>query len=76
MGKGKPKLSLSQWEKLLNLPVWRLKQFARWLTKGFLNATKHLPDKEESILRVFNSSVLLLFLIKRSSTFKNKIYLC
>lgn len=70
---GKKTLSSSQWEKLLSLPVWRLKQFGRWLTKGFLNATKHLPDKEESIFKVFKSSVLLLVMIKKSQKFKSKI---
>lgn len=70
---GKQTLSLSQWEKLLSLPVWRLKQFGRWLTRGFLNATKHLPDKEELIFKVFKSSVLLLVMIKKSLKFKSKI---
>ncbi len=70
---GKLKNSSSQWEELLSLPDWRLKQFGRWLTKGLFNATKHLPDKEGLIFKVFKNSVLLLFLMKRSQTFKRKI---
>lgn len=70
---GKSKISLSQWERLLSLPVWRLKQSGRWLTKGLSNATKHLPDKEDLIFRAFKSSALLLFMTKQSPTFRKKI---
>ena len=64
---------LLQLEKLLDLPVWRLKQSGRWLTKHLSHAIKHLPDKEELIFKVFKNSVAMLFMIKRSPSFKKKI---
>lgn len=67
------KAYLSQLEKLLDLQDWRIKQFGRWLTRALSNAIKHLPDKEESIFKVFKSSVVCIFLIKKSSLFKKKI---
>ena len=63
----------SRWEKLLDLPVWRLKQSGRWLTKMLSAAIKHLPDKEDVIFKAFKSSALLLMLVKKSNLFKKKI---
>ena len=67
------KRSLLQWEKLLDLSVWKLKQLGRWLTKHLSYAIKHLPAKEELIFKVFKNSAAMLLLIKKSHSFKKKI---
>ena len=67
------KNSMSQWEKLLELPDWKIKQCARWLNKHQYYALEHLAVKEEFILKVFKSTVVQLFLLKRSQLFRKKI---
>lgn len=60
-------------EKLLNLQVWSVKRSGRWLTKSLSSAIKHLPDREELVYKVFKRCVMLVFMIKRSPKFVNKI---
>ena len=69
----KRKKDLLLWEKLLDLPDWKFKQCGRWLTKHLSYAIKHLPDKEGLIFTVFRNSVAMLYMIKKSKLFKNKI---
>ena len=69
----KNKKTLLQLEKLLVLQDLILKQSGRWLTKNLYYATEHLPVNEELTFKVFKGCVNLLFLIKRSQLFKNKI---
>jgi IS605 OrfB family transposase len=64
---------LSQLEKLLNLQDWKLRRLGNWLTWQLFHAIEHLPDKEESIFKVFKSSLLILFLCKRSLKCRKKI---
>jgi len=64
---------LLQLEKLLDFPIWKLKQSGRWLTKHLSFAIKHLPDKEKLIFDVFKNCVIILFMIKRSQSFKKEI---
>jgi putative transposase len=64
--------SLSQWVKLLDLQDWTIKQSGRWLTNHLSHATKHLPDKEEFVFRVFKDCIVTLLLIKRIPKFKDK----
>lgn len=65
--------NLSQLKRLLDLQDLTLKQSGRWLTNQLSHATKHHLDKEELVFKVFKSSVTILFLIKRSPSFKNRI---
>ena len=67
------KKDLSLLKKLLDLQVYSLKQSGRWLTKHLSFAIEHLPDKEELVFKVFKTSVTILFLIKKSPSFKSKI---
>lgn len=64
---------LSQLDKLLDLQDWKLKRLGNWLTHQLSHAIKHLPDKEESIYKVFKSSLLILFLSKKSLSCRKKI---
>lgn len=59
--------------KLQGLPVSKIKLFGRWLTKHLFYATEHLPDKEESIFKVFKNCVVMLYLVKTSPLFQKKI---
>lgn len=67
------KKCLSQLDKLLDLQDWKLKRLGNWLTHQLSHAIKHLPDKEESIYKVFKSSLLILFLSKKSLKCRKKI---
>lgn len=69
----KKKETLLLWEKLLSLQDSTPKRFGNWLTIHLSYAIEHLPDKEELIYKVFKKCVLLVFMIKRSNLFKNKI---
>lgn len=70
--KGKKNI-MSPLEKLLDLPVWTIKQSGRWLTKHLSYAIEHLPDKEELIFKVFKNSVVTLLMIKKSQKFRKTI---
>ena len=67
------KNNMSPLVRLLDSLDSKLKLLGNWLTKHLLFAIKHLPDKEESIYKVFKASVLILFLSKKSLLCKNKI---
>lgn len=69
----KKKETLLLWEKLLLLQGLTLKRSGKWLTTHLSYAIEHLPDKEELIYKVFKTCVLLIFMVKRSKLFKNKI---
>ena len=69
----KNKKILCQFEKLLSLQVWPPIQLGRWLTKQLSHATEHLPDKEESIYKVFKNLLATLYLSKKSKIFKKSI---
>ena len=64
---------LLQLEKLLSLQDSIPKQFGKWLTSRLFFATEHLPDKEESIFKIFKKCVVILFMIRKSKCFKKKI---
>jgi IS605 OrfB family transposase len=64
---------MSRLEKLLDLQDWKLKQLERWLTTRLSFAIKHLPDKEESIYKVFKTSVVILFISKSRPECRKRI---
>lgn len=49
------------------------KRFGKWLTRHRSFAIEHLPDKEESICKIFKTCVVIIFMVKRSKLFKNRI---
>lgn len=73
MGTNKKQKTLFLLQKLQDLPVSKLKQSGRWLTTHLYYATRHLEDKEKLIFKVFKISVIMLFMVKKSQTFRNKI---
>lgn len=60
-------------EKLLSLEKSIPKRFGWWLINHLSYSIEHLQDKKELIYRVFKKCILLIFMIKKSKVFKNKI---
>ena len=69
----KLKQSMCVLEAQLSLPEYVSKRSGRWLTSHLSFAIEHLPDKEELVSRVFKQCVIILFLSRRSKSFRDRI---
>lgn len=74
MAKAKKKITLFLSGKLRNCPDLMFKRYARWLIYHRSKAIEHLPDKEDSIDKIFKNCLIILFMMKQSLKSREKIF--